>query len=747
MMGPSQPACLSPGGVYLAVGDSLGKPIRIFDTRNGELAGELRHENESGGYSSLGGLRFSADGQELAALYESPKSTLACWSMRTGKQMASHELSNRISGGGRGETPVDFIPGAKGWLVGGSAVVDREKGGPVWVAKNTPGGDATFLRMIDAERMLVIGGQFNNRQIKTERLPWSEISKSAEVVEKGGTTTDVGLPKITKAKTAGTPMLTLTAVNDDWKVPVEASPAGEMAGKSISLPSTAQVYEAPMLAAAGPRAVISCRSSERGSDGGSRIVYRRFNLKSGKEEGSVEPAFAVKALDITLDASHLLVASGNNQDRLDVFEFAGGKHVVGFRPYQDEDSYKARVNWAAMIDDERLLTLNTDGQLMLWSLPKCEAIYRGKLALAKTPILSPTRKFMIMPIEGIYQAIDTATGKTLGALKSPELDRLRIIGGHEFTPDGKKLAVVFHDTSRASLVCWDLTSGDVIHNLELDAGDDVTWLNDSRVLIHRPLLSDRDLRSGRLPPRRFDVFDLTTKRILWRYQLPNGRLSSEALGGLVWYVSSKELAQPAKLVGEKLPGKDTVATIASAPQPQDLLPSGSALTLDVNVSITGDGLADKVLKDDAQNKLTEALTKRGMKVQERSPLALRVSLRETLTGKLIELRPILGGVSYRYQIKGKLLTCRLELTDISRQSLWTHEQTIPVRDEIPRTGIPQGTTPDAFVRQQQWSDAMKWIGGDGLPEHIYEKWAYSGMGESILGPSGEALLSVDVPAK
>jgi hypothetical protein len=165
------------------------------------------------------------------------------------------------------------------------------------------------------------------------------------------------------------------------------------------------------------------------------------------------------------------------------------------------------------------------------------------------------------------------------------------------------------------------------------------------------------------------------------------------------------------------------------------------------VSITGDALADKVLQDDVRKKVTEHLTKRGLKVQERSSLALRVSLRESLTGRLIELRPILGGVSFRYQVRGKLLTCELELTDVSRQKLWSRRQTIPVREEIPRTGIPKGTSPDDFVRQQQWTDAMNWVTAGGFPNEIYEGWAYSGMGESILSPSGETLLSLDLPAK
>lgn len=42
---------------------------------------------------------------------------------------------------------------------------------------------------------------------------------------------------------------------------------------------------------------------------------------------------------------------------------------------------------------------------------------------------------------------------------------------------------------------------------------------------------------------------------------------------------------------------------------------------------------------------------------------------------------------------------------------------------------------------------MKWIAGDGLPEHIYEKWAYAGMDESVLSPTDESLLSVDLPMK
>jgi len=747
----SQQFAVSPGGTYVVLCDSFNGPLRVYDLRNGEMAGELDANRGSAGNQSFSAMRFSADGQELAALTESPKAALFCWSMKTGKLLANHEFSRRLhelAGGGMHNTALDFIPGGKGWLLGGTAVVDREKGGPIWVAKPASGRDSTFIRMLDGERMLVAFGSPDNRKLSTERLPWNDIHSSAAVVEKGGTAADVGLPPVKKLSSEPGRQLTLSPQAQDWKVIPDAAPTpAKFAEQTILIGPQAIVSEPVLIAPAGPRAIITARGASKSGDPQPRHRFRQFNLKTGKEEGALEPGFAAKALDVNLEGTRLAVIGTPSNDRIDIYDFAGDKHLVGFRPYQGQDSYKSRVHWAALLDDKRLLTLSSDGRLIQWSIPDCKPVYAANLQATRVPALSPSRKHMVVAVEGAYQVLDVATGAPIGSLKLPDLDKRYFLSASEFSSNGKNLAGIFRDASHATLVCWDMTTGDKLHQYDLDAGEDVTWVNDTRLLIHRPRLEDRNLAVGRFPPRRSDLVDLETGRTLWRYQLPVGQFGSSALGGLVWYLGAKDYAQPASLVGAPLPGRETAATMESAPKPQELLPAGTLLTLDVNVSITGDALADKVLQDDVLKKVTEHLTKRGLKVQERSALALRVSLRESLTGRLIELRPILGGVSFRYQVRGKLLTCSLELTDVSRQKLWSRRQTIPVREEIPRTGIPKGTSPDDFVRQQQWTDAMNWVTTGGLPNEIYEGWAYSGMGESILSPSGETLLSLDLPTK
>jgi hypothetical protein len=394
-----------------------------------------------------------------------------------------------------------------------------------------------------------------------------------------------------------------------------------------------------------------------------------------------------------------------------------------------------------------LFTLSNDGQLVQWSLPGCEAIYSCRLKLLQSVMLSPSRRYLVLPHEGAWQVIDTAQGEQLGTLKAPQFDTTRTLFGYDFSPDGTLLAAVFRDTKQAGLVCWNLSQGEIKHQYELEAGDDVLWTSNSRLLVHRPLIEDRTARTYQFPIRRSDLIDLATGRILWRYQLPVGQFGSQRAGGLIWYLSAKSFGEPSSLIGATIPSSETSAKMDSAPQPKNLLPAGTAITLDVNASITGDSLADKVLKEDVQKRITEQLTKRGLKVEERTALALRVTLRETLTGNWLELRPILGGVAGRYQVRGKTLTCSLELTDVTRQALFSKSRTIPMRQEIPRTGIPMGTSPDQFVRELQWTDAMKWITDEALPAEILEGWAYTGLGESVLTPTGESILNVTFPAK
>jgi hypothetical protein len=125
---------LSPGGRFLAVIHNLpnGKIIKVFDLQTGSPSGWIAVPNIAApGTQVQGSLAFSADGAELAALFEGPFfAQLLCWSV------ADRSLVEQIDFGGsvRGilqatvpylNKPLDWFPDRRRWLVCGQGIVDR----------------------------------------------------------------------------------------------------------------------------------------------------------------------------------------------------------------------------------------------------------------------------------------------------------------------------------------------------------------------------------------------------------------------------------------------------------------------------------------------------------------------------------------------------------------------------------------------------------------------------------------------
>jgi WD40 repeat protein len=746
---------ISPGGHYAACVTGFNKPVQIFDLRNGEAAGELTLGDSSTGLTQLAGLRFSADGEELAALTEGQGSELICWSMKSGKEVARHTFNRSLhqlvdNSSSYYGCPIDFIPGNKGWLLFGRAIIDREKGGPIWVGKANLTEQQVQRLVIDEQRILQLSGDHNNRKLVITRLPWDEINKSAAIVASGGTAADAALPPITKANLAAAKTMVLQPDLLPWKAGMDAAaPAGVLRSEPIPLP--VQAYKVHRLLFAGPdvgKVLTAVHANKPGeSSFPPKIEMQRFDLKTGRQDASIAPNFGAELRDFSLDGSRLAVSSSGHE-RIDVYEIENGKHVVGFRPYQSLKPPSNTVTWAAFLDKDRLLTLNGLGQLVLWSLPDCRAAYSMKVTGGHLLPLSPTRKYGLARHEGDLQAFELATGEPLGTLERSELGDEGTLLAHEFRPDGKMLVGAVVGEHRKLLVCWDLGTGKVLKQFDFDGASDITWAGDERVLVHAPI----DMRpigfvSSELPPLRFNLLEVATGRTLWRYQLPEGKVSSQAVDGRVWYVASRELSSSARLVGIELPSAETAAVLESAPAPENLLPKGAKVTLVLDVEISGNPIADKILADDVRSKLTDHLARRGLKVEERSPLAFKVALKERFTGDVVELRPILGGVRARYEVRGIQLACKLELSDISGRTLWSRSNVIPVRKELPRAGIPANVDPADYVRQQQWSSALDWLMKSAIPAELYESWAYAGLGESVLTPTGEVRLTLDLPPK
>jgi hypothetical protein len=129
-----------------------------------------------------------------------------------------------------------------------------------------------------------------------------------------------------------------------------------------------------------------------------QVVLERYDVSTGEKGQTLQLAPPYQLGDVSTSGRLALVAlaqEGNRYDRLDVLGLAPKKHIAGWRPYtgekevQSTDTSRQRarrtiwslpndprsVAWAALLDDEHVLTVNTAGKLVCWRLPECKATY------------------------------------------------------------------------------------------------------------------------------------------------------------------------------------------------------------------------------------------------------------------------------------------------------------------------------------------------------------------------------------
>ncbi len=125
---------------------------------------------------------------------------------------------------------------------------------------------------------------------------------------------------------------------------------------------------------------------------------------------------------------------------LEAWSISGDRLVSLFRWSPDDSRENApfiprMMKWAAFPEADRLLTLNDDGKLVLWSWPDVRPLYVFSIHAGCNPAVSPDRKFLAFStVEGVgilhVRSGRISAGKKLSGLA----DNL------SFSPDGQKIA-------------------------------------------------------------------------------------------------------------------------------------------------------------------------------------------------------------------------------------------------------------------------------------------------------------------
>ncbi len=229
--------------------------------------------------------------------------------------------------------------------------------------------------LVDDERQLKLTGQYSAMRFEIVEIPWSDIAKSKDLVAKGGTVEDAGLPtvKIVSAKAAK-------------PVEKESEPARLYGQKSIACPTAAsashsrdQTLGTIQSVRFSSPAAGKCVSVPTVFSSNKKREALLFDLRKGKLEGSVSVEFLSQVTDLSPGGKWIVGTSGKNQDRIDIFNVETGKHEVGFRPNSAEEgasAMAARVTNAIFLSDELLLTQGSGGEAVVWQFPELKAVYK-----------------------------------------------------------------------------------------------------------------------------------------------------------------------------------------------------------------------------------------------------------------------------------------------------------------------------------------------------------------------------------
>ncbi len=751
---------LSPGGNYVAVAARGGASIQIHDVRNGAVAGTLAMPDSdaaAGMRASPHSVAFSLDGTEIAALFsEGSTSGLALWSITDGSLIKSHRFSqslNLIVGGVGYEGPsLQFLPDGKGWLLFGRMVVDRQLGEVVWVEPTDVGSltSRTRRRVLVDGKLLALRGTQAATALTAEELPWKTIQQGIQVVARGGTSEDAKLhpmaqPKDDRAEPA------VFAEAQQWKA-VEP-PAEKLNLRAQPIPlSTAPLLlkELRFAGSSSSTAALVVAPSKtkaaRLEDGFLATELSRFDLDRGRLLGTLDTGQPGEFIDFTESGKWALTRTGNMRDRLDLYEIHSGKHICGFRPFASQKQ-PTMVSWAGFADDDSLVTLSSAGRMVSWQLPELSAqrviqldVIRRETYVPVTCWISPSRKNLIVAASGKLHALDSKSLEVLGTLQSTPMMRgpwqvLAIA----FDPSGKRMAAEIKNGDDATLVIWDFQSGQLVDELELDQpGLGLTWADDRFLILH-------GIRVPKLGPFQpssamelsvLDLIDTQRGGTVWRYLVPFGNLVTRGPDHRIWYASSTSMINPATLMSVVIPTPAASAAVEKLPPRVPILATGSEITLDIKFEALGSPAGTDLITDAIQADLSRQLQARGVMVKPRTGLVLEVAIREQPTEN--RLRFVVLATGQETSIRETSVECELSLKDVTGQVLWHRSQPFYTEPQRLVATVPAGTTASDHFRRLQWQEVLRWFEDGGLPETIYEPLPVSGLGESVLGPTGEA---------
>ncbi len=551
-----QAVAISPGGRFLVI--HWNKEILVHDLSNAEIVGRL---DLPAGIEVVETVAFTANGTELALLGRldvGPSPIMWCIDWATGKTSLLAEVAARLDSlqvNYRLGPALEWFPNNELLLYYGRDVIDRRTGkfcyrmpsSVYWQMprRGLPGGSVLAM---------MIGDDPDVREYRTVKMDSRQLDASIKVVRDGGIAQDIGLPPLTIADTEAGRMISSAENKKVPSIAVEARAA--FAVEEVKLPLQlvrTRAFDTKLrrIQFASPEMSVAVAhfhvAPERPDEGEARELLVRFDLRLGKQVGSVPIREDYRLADVSPDGTRALLGLFNKVDaysRVDVVDLTTKSHIAGWRPFAQEpfleDISKAgqpeaknprTATWVRFVDEDRVLTVNPAGKLVCWRLPECTAIYSCE-DFGHPHDFSANRRYLASSDGDRIGIIDVRSGAWVGILQASETPQavLRVA----IHPDCKELAAILGYQGRREMIFWDLAGGKVVEQFDLLYSAVSPGWNEHRDPGHRQIGLEYH-RDGYLMLDDLYLIDRRQRTTPWRYSIRQGQHAVDAPDRRAWF--------------------------------------------------------------------------------------------------------------------------------------------------------------------------------------------------------------------
>ncbi len=521
-----------------------------------------------------------------------------------------------------------------------------------------------------------------------------------------------GPVRVTRANASAAARITPTDPGA-WSVaPDLATSSRRLTDRPIALPSPQGGPESPLsgtvqglLMQPAEGAAYVVYHNQWGPQGSAALV--KCDLVQGKALGAVTIPIGDLPVDVDPSGRRILAMSSYlkqaDNERLDVWDLAGdeARHVVSFHPYATAVITERNLEYAALLDADYALTLNSAHrpQLVLWNLASARAIYALQVAPFSLPALSPGRRQLAVATDRGIFLLDARSGNTLGRLDGHLDLYLRFC----FSEDGRHLAALSYST----LQVWDLTTGHRTAEAYFAkplVAEQVDWVDDGYLLVNGSLL-----------------VDVQRRIILWEYHYPRGETQSGHLGGAQWYLL-RALQGAKGLVPFTLPHAGA-RQAAERLDPEKLLALKPGMEVSVRVNVDLPQQEQRQIYDS----LASRLTGYGMKLVQGSRLVFEASTGEGKSVGLSYQNRRGGGRSTQIAYQVSKLTCQE-----AGQLLWEVQQ---IKGAPSIVLVEKGQSLDAAVAAEMKPDLAFFLTTP-IPKYLARQADRGAYGQSAITPQG-----------